>query len=170
MALFGGVTFQLTGDKYLDKLFQTLPKRVQKKVLRKPLREAVKAVKPGVEAKTPVKSGKLKKSYKVRAGKRSRRRKDQVNVVLLTGKDLFKGAEFYGAFQELGFKLGSRKQIHKVLGPRGLIKVDPRRQIPGKHFMKEGMKAREAQAKQIALEGIKEGIIREATSGSAGKR
>lgn len=149
MALFGP-TFQLTGHKHLDKVFQTLPVRVQKKVLRKPLRDAAKIIHAQAKANAPVRTGLLRSSLKVRAGKRSRRFKNEVRIVVVTEGGFFKGKAFYGGFVELGFRRGHRR-LGKV-----------RRKVPGQHFIKRAYDQTEQRARRVAISGIAAGIIQEA--------
>jgi HK97 gp10 family phage protein len=105
-----------------------------KKIIRKSLRAAAKPVQKQAQANAPKQKGNLAKSIKVRAGKV--KRKGQLRVIVTTsgGDNLFTGDEFYGAFQELGWKkvpaflVGGR--FYST--PRG---TEPTTEIPGKHFM-----------------------------------
>lgn len=146
-----GVTFRLTGNRRLDRLFQTLPVKVQKKVLRKPLREAAKVIQKQAKRNAPKDTGLLRRSLRVRAGRRSRRFKNTVRIVVITGEGFFKGETFYGAFQEFGWKLGKRGTPN-------------RRQMPALHYIERAYKAKESEARSVAMKGIALGIMKEAAS------
>lgn len=156
-----GVTFKLTGNKRLDKLFQTLPKRVQKKVLRKPLRDAAKVIHADARQRIPRVTGRFRVSLKVRAGRRSRKLANTVRIVVITSEGWFKGKVYYGAFVEFGHRQGKRiKGTRRKVNPV----IDTRKEIPGRHDIKHAFDAKAEQAKGIAMAGIAAGIIREATS------
>jgi len=71
-----GAAFDITllGDKKLNKAFGALAVIDQRKVMRKSQRAAFKPVLKSAKANAPVRTGKLKKSLKLRALKRSRNR------------------------------------------------------------------------------------------------
>jgi len=91
------------------------------------------------KAAMPVASGQLKKATKLRSIKRSR-----VSAGVWVGfseKD-FVGDQFYGAFQEWGFRIGSRK-----LG-------DSRRKIEGRFMLRKVAKIHGKQAQDHAAKLI----------------
>lgn len=92
----------LEGDKELMAWFRTVEDSLQKKVLRRAMRNAAQPIAKQAKANVRRKSGDLSKSIKVRAKKRNKR--GIVGVSVATSKDdnLFKGNQFYGAFQEFG--------------------------------------------------------------------
>jgi HK97 gp10 family phage protein len=147
--------FTLTGDDKLDRAFQALPRIVQKKVLREGLRPAAKLVKAAAVAKAPKRTGALAGAIKVRAGKRSRKYPNSVRVQVAVGKEWFKGDEFYGAFEEFGWKSGRRVKKGRA---------DHRKQIPGRHFIQGAYQDQGEAAKQVAQSKIVEGIEREAAA------
>ena len=112
-------------DDVNAKLVQ-LEKRVAKQCIQKSLRAGAKIVQRQAIANVPVGTGNLKKSIKVRVG---RRRKDGVvSIKVVTAEWTMPQLtsykkHYYGAFVEFGHKQGSRK-----LG-------DNRKDIEGKHFM-----------------------------------
>ena len=140
----------VTGNRDIDRRFQTLPRRVQRKVLRSATR---KAAKPVLEtAKTLVRMGetrKLKRSLKIRAMKRSRRRPDTVGVRVMTGKEFFQGETFYGAFQEFGWKAGKRGRPN-------------RRQIEGEHYLEGAYDRQKNHSRDILIREIGRGVEQEA--------
>ena len=76
-----GVDVTMIGDKEVIKLFKELPEKVQKKFARESMRKEAKRLVEKVKAASPVltgskyrKGGSLKKSWKVKALRRSRKR------------------------------------------------------------------------------------------------
>lgn len=97
--------------KGLDTLLwrlETLPKKAALKVFRQSLRAGAKIIQTDAKQRAPVKSGALRKSVKVRARKRSR---SGIGVRVSTSADdsAWGGDQFYGAFQEFGWKAGGRR-------------------------------------------------------------
>lgn len=78
----GGVSIELLGDRLLVEAFKLLDIKMQKKIARKGLRAGGKIVLAAVKAKVPTKSGKLKKSLKLRSIKRTR---TGIGVYIRTG-------------------------------------------------------------------------------------
>lgn len=142
----------LTGDAALDRAFKELPVVVQKKILREVMRPAAKAVMDVATGLVPVQSGALRASLKVRAAKRSRATANRVSFNVITGVGTFKGPTYYGAFVDLGHRLGSRKLGNK------------RSKVPGKNFMKSALDTAGPRAKETALAALKEAIEREASA------
>jgi hypothetical protein len=104
MARSRKVTTIVTGIKEVDDAFKDMPISLQKKGCRKGTRAAAKAVLLAAYKYVPVKSGALRKSLKVRAGKRNRsaRQKHWVSALVQTIEGMFKGDQFYGGFLEFG--------------------------------------------------------------------
>jgi len=92
---------KLKGARELDRKLARLEKRTAKKVMRKALRAGGKVILAEAKRRAPKRTGALAASLKVRAAKRSRRRRG-VAVIVATAEGWFKGDEFYGAFVELG--------------------------------------------------------------------
>lgn len=95
-------TVWVTGIPELDAKLRTIEQRLAKKIYRRSVRKAAKPVLDTARSLAPVESGDLKRSLKIRAMKRSRRNKHQVGVQVVTGKEWFKGDQFYAAFIEFG--------------------------------------------------------------------
>ncbi len=149
------VEFKVKGLEETLRRMKQLPVKVAKKVIRQSLRDGAKKVLPAVQALAPVKSGTLKKSLKVRARlgrKRGRTKPGRVQIQVGMQAGDYKGESFYGSFQELGWKTGSRK-----LG-------DQRKQNPGLHFTEKGFEQTKDSALSAIVEGMKAGIEREASS------
>ena len=114
------IRIQVRGGASLSRKLNALANTEMKKIIRKALRSGAKVILPVARANAPVgATGNLRKSIKIRAAKRSRR---YVALNVTLGKRFFVGDEFYGAFQEFGWKTGKR----------GSVK---RRAVAGKHFL-----------------------------------
>lgn len=146
----GGLTFELTGDKELDRKFAGLPARVERKILRQALRPAADMILLEAQTNMPIVSGETRESLNVRAAKRSRRNKNSVVIQVVTGQEFFKGKTFYAAMAEFGHRAGSRK-----LGAS-------RKLVPGIHVIEKAFKAKAEEAKADALQRIAAGIEAEA--------
>jgi HK97 gp10 family phage protein len=94
------ITGKVIGDKEIKKKLGIFPKKIENKVLRTAMKEANKPLKDKVQANAPVKTGRLKRSVKIKAAKRSRKRSVGVRVTIQKGNE---GA-WYGALVELGTK------------------------------------------------------------------
>lgn len=159
----------LTGDKALDRNLHQLEAKLQRKVFNRAGREAVKPIAAKARQNAPKDTGRLRKSIKVRATKRSRR---GVGIKVTTGDRSgdFGGKGYYGAFLEYGHKRGKRsrgvknaralsekKLVHnhgwflrrrqraQVRAAKALAN-DKRAAVPGLHFMKRAAEAGRAQA------------------------
>lgn len=94
----------ITGDKALDRKLATMDQKLETKLLRKAVRIVAKDVADTAKRLVPVDSGRLRRSIKVRAAKRSRRNRGVVKVRVTTGQQdkLFVGEAFYGGMVEFG--------------------------------------------------------------------
>lgn len=128
------ITAQLNArqvDK-VNRMLLTLPKTIRNKILRQELRKFGKELVAPSKAATPVATGKLRKSVKVRAQKRSR---SSIGVVVGYSEKPFTGDTFYGAFLEWGWRLGKR--------PSKAGKAnDTRPTIPGRRMLGKVAEAR----------------------------
>ena len=109
----------------INRMLLTLPKSIRNKILRQELRKFGKELVSPSKAATPVRSGKLRKSVKVRAQKRTR---SSVGVVVGYSEKPFTGDTFYGAFLEWGWRIGKRPS-------RAAKSVDNRKQVPGRRML-----------------------------------
>ena len=128
-----GFKISLKGDKELLKRIEDAPLKMQRALFRGPLKTAAKILLERIKAEVPKGAGDLARSLKVRAIKRSRVR---VGYIVRTGKEdaVFSGATFYGAFVELGHKIGKRlsKATIKEFG-------DKRGKVQPNAFMLRGL-------------------------------
>ncbi|QDV26746.1 HK97 gp10 family phage protein [Aureliella helgolandensis] len=148
--------YVVTGSKTLNAKLASLKTTEAKKLIRKASRTALKPVQEEAKRLAPVKSGRLRRSIKVRALKRSRSRVG--SRVTTNGNDnLFKGRIYYGGFAEYGWKAGRRatnadlgvsRQKRRTLLQRLQVEIhnSKRRAIPGRFFMKRAAKSKRSAA------------------------
>ena len=110
-----GIDIDMLGDKELARDFAALPFKVQKKLFRKSLRPGAKIVQARAKELVPVKTGRLKRSLKIRATRRARR---VLGVQVLTGTREQLGISpdakgYYPAALEYGYKTASGKVVPK---------------------------------------------------------
>ena len=148
---------ELNGDRVLRSRLRSLPKRSQGRVLRPALRAGAKVVLSAAKQSAPSDTGALKRSLVVRAAK-GRKRGQVAYSVYTSAKTLKKkrgeGSTFYGAFQELGFKLGRRlRQSSRFAGSlrvnRGGSGGEQR--VPGKRYLRNAVQS----ARSAALNAIR---------------
>ena len=109
------------------RMVEQFPKKIRNKILRQELRKAAKTLVAPSKAATPVQTGKLKRSVKVRAVKRSRK---AIGVVVGYSDKAYTGQTFYGAFLEWGWKAGRR-----VSRSKNRTAPDTRTEIPGRRIL-----------------------------------
>lgn len=200
-----GTVVQLKGYREVERMLATLDKKVARKHVSKAFRAGAKVIEKQAEANAPVgkdrtvrestninglkvlsntrtkvKGGRLRKSIKVRTAKSKTRGK--VAFIVTTGaKDsLFKGKTFYGAFQELGYRIGKRNAETRRAqtaflkarksGNAERIRetedyydsVDLRVRVDGKRFMRRAYQSHGKQAVGIIERELLKGVQQEA--------
>ena len=128
---------RIIGLPELNRQFRALPAAVARKVIRQGLRAGAKIIRDEAMVRSPVDEGLLRSSLRVRAAKV--RKKNAFAVLVTTGVGFFTGEAFYGAFVEFGTE-----------------------RMEGRHFIQGAFQAKELTARNVALEVIKSGIVREA--------
>jgi HK97 gp10 family phage protein len=147
----------LTGSEELNRKLAELSGPKAKMAIRKASRVALRPVAEQAKSNAPRKSGRLGRSIKVKAIRRSRSRVGA--RVTSSGTDhQFKGRTFYGGFQEYGWKSGRRtrnadfgvsrrKRRTAAQSAAATARDSARRQVPGKQFMKRAARSK----RQVAL-------------------
>lgn len=130
--------------KQLRRNLESLEPKVARKIEKQAMRPAMRIIQREAKANAPRDTGAMSKAIKLRAMKRSRSRRGI--EVRIDKEGNYRGDHFYGAFQEFGWKAGSRK-----LG-------DGRREIPGQHFMQRAFETKGPEAEAMAIRGIWQGI------------
>lgn len=110
----GGTSVQLvlTGDDKLNRRLAALQTADAKKAMRTAARLAMKRLLPRIKAATPHRTGRLRRSIRLKALTRSRK---QIGVKIGTGKNdrQFSGKSFYGSFIEFGKRVGGKLEQRK---------------------------------------------------------
>lgn len=117
-----------------------LDKKFQNKVIRKGLRAGGKVWQSAARGEAPVQTGKLKRSIKVRSGKRKR---DSISITVGMGAKDYTGEAFYGSFIEYGYHIGKRS-----LG-------DSRKAQKANPFMQRAYDQSKDEASEAAIEAMK---------------
>jgi hypothetical protein len=136
-------SFQLENVDILIKQLRELKGTAIRKVYRQAIREAARGVLATSKQIVLIKSGKLQRSLKIRAGKRSKR---LISVVVGPGTRAALGIAddapgYYPAHIELGFKRGTKK-------------------FPGNRFLRDAILLERADAIRTISARIKSGIAR----------
>lgn len=176
MARVGVFSISLDGDMTLQARLRELTPRLEKSALRTALRESARPMLAAAQKFAPVLGtnvfeetvwtgkrwgkrkfatgrigGSLRKSLRIRAFKRSRKNRVGVWIGTSALASPFQGKQFYGAFQEFGWKVGVRperdKRVVKALAQRFNFFAQARNAGGGAHeaFVR---KAQETAAKQ----------------------
>ena len=134
---------QIDGIKEAVGNIDALDKKMRNSVIRKGLRAGGKVWRDAARGEAPSQTGKLKRSIKVRSGKR---KKDSISITVGMGAKDYVGNSFYGAFIEYGFHIGKRS-----LG-------DARKLQPANPFMKRAFDQSNEAASDAAIETMKSEI------------
>ena len=163
----------IRGMAEVKRAFALLEPKAAKKVIRQAERRAAKLFKAEILAHVPVDSGRLRRTVKVRASKGPRGLKKSISIAVLVGQAggqrAAKGLKtaWYAHLQEKGYHVGGKRvraggkvtgytRLGGNLGAKGV------RYIPGKHFTKNALRGKEAEARQKLAMWIAGGIEREA--------
>lgn len=140
-----GSGLTVEGFKSLEEGLARLTAWQEKSVLKDATKQAAQLIVDEALTLVPVRSGKLKRAIKVRAGKSG---PGGVAFLAAYGKKNFLGDEFYGAFQEFGWKTGKRGSKN-------------RKQIKGEHFLEYAFEEKKQEALSIMLAAMRDGIEKE---------
>jgi HK97 gp10 family phage protein len=162
------VVLKLEGFDALKKAFRELEPKVAKKVIRKAVRDGMKTVQSAAKANAPVDTGRGRRKIRVRASKgpRGTVQRHTIALAVLVGESPQAGkkdATWYMWLQELGYHIGKRlRSGGKVIGYVPTKTQPVVRVMPGLHFARKAMRAKEPGVKQRMIEDILMGIEREA--------
>ena len=130
------VTILLIGESELRKKLEGLTDKESKTVIRGAAREALKPVQRMAQDLAPRKTGRLRRSIRIRSITRSRKRIGA--RVTISNKDTqFTGRTFYGAFQEFGWRPGKRLTTTEIKAGA----TDQRPSVPPKDFLRRAAKS-----------------------------
>lgn len=152
-------TVVVTGVEELDKKLAALMGAQAKAAIRKASRAALKPIADAAKSNAPRRSGRLRKSIKVKALPRSR---SHVGSQVVSGGDdnAFAGHTFYGGFQEFGWQVGRRARNADIGAATGARRTTAqkaaiadrnaaRSRIAGKEFMLRAANDKKELALQI---------------------
>ena len=160
------VKVNIQGLDALKRAFRELEPKLARRVIKQAQKKALQLIAAAVRAALPVKSGALKKSVRIRASKgpRGSGRKTIAQAILVgaSGKkgDKEKGIKrpWWAYLIEYGWETGKRiRSAGKVVG-----RVGKSRKIAGRHIVRREMRSHESGAVQSVIDGILQGIEREA--------
>src|SRR6185437_13388918 len=135
------MTAELHGMQEAIEALKSLNNKLERKIIRQGLRAGAKVLKSAAQSEAPERTGLLKSSIKVRAGKRT---KNSISVNVATSANDFQGKAFYAGFLLYGWRIGKRS-----LG-------DARKLQPANNFFKRAFDATGEQAAQTAIDTWKE--------------
>src|SRR4051794_26574427 len=96
------MSIKLEGAKELAVIFKTLPSKVEKQIARKSLRQGTKIIQKAARDDSPVDTGQLRRSLKIKTMKRKKGRIGM--IVQASPKGLPSNKSFYAAFIQYGSK------------------------------------------------------------------
>ncbi len=131
----------IEGGDSIHKILIGLEAKASRAIVASSLRTGARVVQAAAKRLAPRDTGALERSIKVRSG----RARHGVSVVVGVGQKWFTGDQFYGAFQEFGWKTGKRKSKN-------------RKQVPGEHFMEYAFDEKAAQATQAVIDDARKRI------------
>jgi len=141
---------EVKGLREVQEKLKELQKKTSNKLTKKALRAGAKIVQAEAKADAPSISGTIKKSIKVRAGKR---RKGSLSIVVGIGKKWFAGPMFYAAFVLLGHKIGKRSGSHRKKDPN-----DKRKAVPPHNFLKDAYERTKNRALDTMISTLSESV------------
>lgn len=139
---------KIKGSPEALKMLTELGPKLARKHLRPALRAGAKIIRTEAQERAPVRTGALKKSIKVRAGKA--KKKWSAVVLVQTRDGDFAGEEFYGAI----IHEGTVERVQKTTGRR-VGKVEP---MP---YMRDAFDAKKDEAEDAIAKRLEESILSE---------
>lgn len=159
-------TLSIDGMDELTAALSRLEAFAEKDVIKKACRAGAKVVADAAKELAPEKTGRLKNAIRVRMG---RVKRGSVSALAAVGKRWFAGDEFYGAFQEFGWKSGRRSRSAEAIArriTRGLRQQARGFRKTGAGLARKGTEKRDQQERYFAEEGRR----RAAAMGSDGRK
>ncbi len=162
-----GSRITITGLDEVKEAFRRLPDKVATKVVKAAEKTALGIPRDSAKANWPVRSGKSRRTIRVRVSKgpKGTTQKNTIALALLVGgagaDKKGKARPWWSFLIEHGWILGKRIRVGKKVVGRHQVAGGNRR-IPGKHVMKKALRATEERVKQLMSQEIAAGIEREA--------
>lgn len=161
-------TIVLTGNEALNRKLAALKSSKAKAIIRKAARESLRPVLADVKATAPTRSGRLKRSIRLRAITRSRSRVG-ARVTTSATDNLFAGKTYYGGFIEYGWKAGKRASNASVGAGKFKKRTSSqkaaaaaqnanRRQVPGKRWLKSAADRKQELTLRLYADEVGKGL------------
>jgi HK97 gp10 family phage protein len=168
--------FKVTGDKKIIDAFRKFGPAFSKQVAKPAAKRAAAKFQSAIRARTPVASGKMRRSIRVRTAKGPRGFAGRTVVAFATmigqakptKSQLAKKTKipYYAFMQEKGYHIGKRQRTgSKVTGYTPHVGKSVVRFMPGRHFVKRALKANEGKIGAAMLQEMYDGIDRMAERG-----
>lgn len=130
------ITILLIGNSELKQKLAGLTDKESKAVIRGAARESLKPIQRMAQDLAPRKTGRLRRSIRIRSLTRSRKRIGA--RITMSKKDTqYTGRTFYGAFQEFGWRPG--KRLSRSSAKEGAIDQRPR--VKPREFLRRAAKS-----------------------------
>lgn len=129
------------GGRELERKLIGLERKAARKVVRQALRVGAKIVHAAAKQEVPVRTGRLRKSLKVRRAKKNRRGSYAITVTTGQAESMFTGEAYYGAFVHFGHRKGKR-------------------QVSPNAFIQRAYERTEGRARDVVLRDMAAGIER----------
>lgn len=149
------VTTRITGFAQWRSQLQTLESKVRNKSVRQGMRKGAKILTAEAARNAPKRTGDMAKAIKVKAGKR---RRGWITLVVQIGGKNYVGKRFYGAFQEFGWVFKTAKFHNRQKRILRRVSSSEGKKIPGKHFMENAAKSKEAEVYNAMVDSIKKAV------------
>lgn len=158
------LTITVTGDRELMRRFERLPLATRTRLAAEALEPCASQFADEVERRAPRKSGALARSFRPTPLQVT---PDGATISVSARAGWTSGKTFYGAFQELGWRVGKRLRRAGSAARRRLhaLRNRARRRVPGKFFVAEAFDARAPEALVTTSERLRDSIEREAARG-----
>lgn len=160
-----GAKVTITGLEAVKAAFKKIPDKARK-IISTAERRALGIPKTAASARWPIRSGKSKRSIRLRVSKgpRGANRKYVISLALLVGGSgadkKGKARPWWSFLVEFGWQIGKRiRSAGKVVGRHKL--AGGNRRVPGKHIMRIALRSTEERVKQVMEQEIIAGIERE---------
>lgn len=158
----------LTGDDELNRKLAALTNQQAREAIKKAARPALKPCLQTARRVAPKRSGKLRRSIKIRAIARSRSRIG-ARVTTSASDNVYSGKTFYGGFQEWGWRVGKRtsnadfgadKGKRRTIAQRlqATARNNTRKKIPGLNFLKKSANSTREECMYLYQTSIKDYI------------
>ncbi len=175
----GEPLFNVTGDLSIIQAFKRLERNVGRQIAAPAVRRANERFQAAIAPHVPVRTGKLLKSLKIRSSKGPRdfRKGGVVASAVIIGQSkptkaqARKGTKipFYAYMIERGFHLGKKisesGKATRYVASRWSHRHKEVQYVPGKHFVKKVLRAKEAAVMEALLYQLYAGVDRIAEGG-----